>query len=234
MNKSLFQRTLLSLVPTVLLITLCYFWADPAFAIWSDHENLRRFPVFDYATHLVDVIMIWSFLYYAYFTFSFAHQKSNCLGSNRVLAVGLPKNSHEKTFQWPFLNVANSVAISIFIKDTLKAPFGRYWPSTWVNNNPSLIHDHAYGFHWFHKGVIYQSFPSGHTTVAVAFMISLWLTFPRSLWRWLGVFVAIAVVVGLLADDYHFIGDCIAGAWVGAVVAIYVVAVTLNKKVIQS
>lgn len=220
-SSSLFQKTLLSLIPTTLLITLCYFWADPAFAFWSDHEKLKRFPVFDYGTHLVDVIMIWSFLYYAYFAWSFSNQEKRCLSND------------ETTFQWPLLNVANSVAISIFIKDALKAPFGRYWPSTWVNNNPSLIHDHAYGFHWFHKGVIYQSFPSGHTTVGVAFMVSLWLSFPRSSWRWLGVLAAVTIVTGLLANDYHFIGDCLAGAWVGAVVAIYVVATTrfLSQKI---
>lgn len=209
---SLFQKSLISLLPTALLITLCYFWADPAFAFWADHENLRRFPVFDYATHLVDLVMVWSVLYYFYFSWSF----SKSLSSKSSVPVA------DKKRDWPLLSVANSVAISIFIKDALKAPFGRYWPSTWVNNNPSLIHDHAYGFHWFHKGVIYQSFPSGHTTVAVAFMVSLWLTLPDRLCRWLGVFVAVAVVTGLLADNYHFIGDCLAGGWVGALVAIYV------------
>jgi membrane-associated phospholipid phosphatase len=211
-SSALFQNTLLSLIPTALLITLCYFWADPAFAFWVDHENLRRFPIFDWGTHLVDVIMIWSALYYVYFAWSFSNHKKHLI------------QNEEKKFPWLLLNVANSVAISIFIKDAFKAPFGRYWPSTWVNNNPSLIHDHAYGFNWFHKGVIYQSFPSGHTTVAVTFMVSLWLAFPRSLWRWLGALVAFAVITGLLADDYHFIGDCIAGAWIGAVVAIYVTA----------
>jgi len=214
------QKTLLSLIPTALLITFCYFWADPAFAIWIDHENLRRFPIFDWGTHLVDVIMIWSALYYVYFAFSFSNQKKKSFDHN------------ETTFRWPLLNVANSVAIAIFIKDALKAPFGRYWPTTWVENNPSLIHDHAYGFHWFHQGAAYRSFPSGHTTVAVTFMVALWLSFPRSLWRWFGVFVATAVIAGLLADDYHFIGDCIAGAWVGAVVAVYAVETTkfLTKK----
>jgi len=207
---SLFQKTLLSLIPIILLIALCYFWADPAFAIWVDHENLRRFPIFDWGTHLVDVIMVWSALYYAYFAWSFSQQKQKSSGDSEI------------KFRWPLLNVANSVAIAIFIKDALKAPFGRYWPTTWVQNNPSLIHDNAYGFHWFHKGVIYQSFPSGHTTVAVTFMVALWLIFPRSIWRWLGLLVALAVVAGLLACDYHFIGDCIAGAWVGSVVAVYV------------
>lgn len=209
---SLFEKTLLSLIPTTLLIAFCYFWADPAFAIWVDHENFRRFPIFDWGTHLVDAIMICSTLYYFYFAYSFSSQKK----------------SH-----WPLLNVANSVAIAIFIKDALKAPFGRYWPTTWIQNNPSLIHDHAYGFHWFHKGAIYQSFPSGHTTVAVTFMVALWLTFPRSIWRWLGIFIAAAIIVGLLACDYHFIGDCIAGAWVGAVVAIYVTATTKINEILN-
>lgn len=80
-SSSLFQKTVLSLILTALLITLCYFWADPAFAFWSDHENLKRFPIFDDATHLVDVIMIWSFLYYAYFAFSFSNQKQNLVGN---------------------------------------------------------------------------------------------------------------------------------------------------------
>ena len=79
---------MLSLILTALLITLCYFWADPAFAFWSDHENLQRFPIFDDATHLVDVIMIWSFLYYAYFAFSFSNQKKTCLSNDKTTFQG--------------------------------------------------------------------------------------------------------------------------------------------------
>ncbi|MBX9742526.1 MAG: phosphatase PAP2 family protein [Chthoniobacterales bacterium] len=218
-SLSLFQKTLLSLIPTALLITFCYFWADPAFAFWSDHENFRQFPIFDYFTHIVDAIVIWSVLYYGYFAYSFSKEKQQ----------SLKKGLNSSTHAWPSLNVANSVSISIFIKDALKEPFGRYWPNTWTNNNPSLIHDHAYGFHWFHKGVIYQSFPSGHTTVAVAMMVALWLSFPQSVVRYLGVLLGSAIIIGLLADNYHFLGDCAAGAWVGATVAIYVTA--YSKKV---
>lgn len=217
----LFQKTVLSLIPTVLLITFCYFWADPAFAFWSDHENFRQFPFFDYCTHIVDVIVIGSVLYYFYFAWSFSKglslQKKQTQQGQRYLS-----------FSYPGLNVANSICISLFIKDSFKAVFGRYWPSTWVNNNPSLIHDHAYGFHWFHKGAMYQSFPSGHTTAAVAMAVALWLNFPRGAWRYLGALLGTAVIIGLLADNYHFLGDCIAGAWIGATVAVYVTAHT-NK-----
>ncbi len=203
--SSLFRKTLLSLVTTILLILLCYFWADLTFAFWIDHENFKRFPIFNYATHFVDLIMIWSALYYFYFAWSFSKQR----------------DPREKS--WPGLIIANSVSISIFIKDALKAPFGRYWPSTWTNNNPSLIHDHAYGFHWFHQGVIYQSFPSGHTTVALAFLTALWLTYSNRYFRCLGLLVALSIIIGLLANNYHFLGDCVAGAWVGATTAYYIV-----------
>lgn len=88
----------------------------------------------------------------------------------------------------------------------------------------SILRDHAYGFHFFHSGVAYQSFPSGHTTVAVAAMTAIWIAFPRLIWRGLAVLVIAAVVIGLLGENYHFLGDCIAGGWLGATVAIYVAA----------
>lgn len=216
------RNILLSLIPTVILITLCYLWIDPVFAFWIDDKNIKQFVIFRYCTHLVDAIMIWSFLYYCYFAWAYAkNTKTKQQSFHAQKTVSL---------EYPGLNIANSVAVSIFIKDALKAPFGRYWPSTWINNNPSLIHDHAYGFHCFHQGAIYQSFPSGHTTVVVAFMTALWFSYPRALWRWGGVAVASAVVIGLLANNYHFISDCLAGGWIGAVVALYVRAIDLSSR----
>lgn len=216
----LFSQIFFSLIPTTLLLLICYYWADPTFALWINHQKLRSFPVFAWGTHCVDIITIGSVLYYAYFSYSFSSYKKE-----KEIRYSYPLQT-----RFPFLNIANSVAIAIFIKDVLKTVFGRYWPTTWIQNNPSLIHDHAYGFHWFHQGAIYRSFPSGHTTVAAAFMMSLWLAFPHSWWRWLGVYVLITVVLGLLINNYHFIGDCIAGAWIGCVVAIYVNTLSYHLK----
>jgi membrane-associated phospholipid phosphatase len=195
------SRTFVSFLLCAALVVFCYFLVDPAFAFWADRENLRRFVGFEYATHLVDVIIWLSVLYYVFFACTYARNTA---------------------MRRPLLDIANSVTIAVFLKDALKYVFGRYWPATWVNQNPSLLHDHAYGFHPFHAGVAYQSFPSGHTTVALAAMTALWLGFPR--WRWLAVLVSVLVVSGLLAEDYHFVGDCVAGAWLGATVARYVTA----------
>jgi hypothetical protein len=41
-----------------------------------------------------------------------------------------------------------SVIVAESIKDQLKFIFGRTWPETWVQNNPSFIHDGVYGFNF--------------------------------------------------------------------------------------
>ena len=100
------------------------------------------------------------------------------------------------------------------IKNQLKIAFGRTWPETWVRNNPSLIHDGAYGFHPFTTGPGYESFPSGHTTAVVAVMSVLWICYPRL--RILYAAIGAAVVIGLIGANFHFLSDCIAGAFIGA------------------
>ncbi len=98
-------------------------------------------------------------------------------------------------------------------KDVLKFAFGRPWPETWVNNNPSWIGTHTYGLSPFHGGAGWASFPSGHTTVITAPCASLWRV--RRLRPLLAALPAL-VVVGLLGCDFHFLSDCLAGGLLGA------------------
>jgi membrane-associated phospholipid phosphatase len=109
---------------------------------------------------------------------------------------------------------ALSLVIASSIKNQLKVVFGRTWPETWVHDNPSLIRDGVYGFNPLHGGAGYASFPSGHTTAVLAVMSVLWICYPR--FRFLYALVAGLVVVGLIGADYHFLSDCIAGAFLGA------------------
>ncbi|HXN43972.1 MAG TPA: phosphatase PAP2 family protein [Xanthobacteraceae bacterium] len=109
---------------------------------------------------------------------------------------------------------ALSLVVASAIKNQLKLGFGRTWPETWVRDNPSLIRDGVYGFHPFHGGGGFESFPSGHTTAVVAVVSVLWICYPR--FRMLyGLLVAV-VVIGLIGADFHFLSDCIAGAFLGA------------------
>jgi membrane-associated phospholipid phosphatase len=107
-----------------------------------------------------------------------------------------------------------SIIVSAAIKGELKFIFGRTWPETWVNNNPSLIRDGVYGFHFFHGGRGYDAFPSGHTAAVCSAMSVLWLCYRR--WRVLYALVVALVVVGLIGSDFHFLSDIVAGGFVGA------------------
>ncbi len=99
------------------------------------------------------------------------------------------------------------------IKDQLKFVFGRTWPKTWINNNPSFVRDGVFGFNWFHGGTAYQSFPSGHMAVACAIIAILWSTYPQL--RQLYVIATLSLAAILVVGNYHFLSDIFAGAFVG-------------------
>ena len=100
--------------------------------------------------------------------------------------------------------------------------FGRYWPETWIHNNPSLIGTGTYGFHPFQRGDDVGSFPSGHATRILAFATVWLIAMPRS--RTVRVVVVIlsgSMLVSLVAMNYHFVSDVIAGSVLGGIVAVY-------------
>jgi membrane-associated phospholipid phosphatase len=108
---------------------------------------------------------------------------------------------------------AASLAVATAIKDQLKFAFGRTWPETWVRNNPSFIRDGVFGFEPFHGGPGYAAFPSGHTAAVCAVLSVLWICYPR--FRVLYAFCMTAVAIALVAADFHFLGDVIAGGFLG-------------------
>jgi membrane-associated phospholipid phosphatase len=122
-----------------------------------------------------------------------------------------------------FQKVCFAASISIMVTaaflGSLKGVFGRYWPDTWIDNNPSLIRDGAYGFHPFHAGSAYDSFPSGHTGRTLAVTSVFWIAYPR--WRWASALVSASVAVGLVGMNYHFVGDTIGGGFLGSILGAY-------------
>lgn len=114
---------------------------------------------------------------------------------------------------WTGIACALAVLVAIYFKGFLKEAFGRTWPETWVRNNPSLIRDDVYGFFPFHGGEGWASFPSGHTTAISAVVGVLWWRAPR--YRWLWMLLVLLTGVGLVGGNFHFLGDVIAGAYLG-------------------
>ncbi len=115
--------------------------------------------------------------------------------------------------------IAANLVVTNAIKWLLKGVFGRTWPTSWLGDNPSLIANGVYGFFPFHFDKAHGSFPSGHAAAALAVISILWLSRPR--WRLIYALFALAICAALVALNYHFVSDVIAGAMLGAATSYY-------------
>jgi membrane-associated phospholipid phosphatase len=116
---------------------------------------------------------------------------------------------------------AMSWAVSAVPENWLKFAFGRTWPETWMQDNPSLIRDGVDNFNLFHGGPGFAAFPSGHMVAICAIMSVYWICWPR-LRPICAIFIAIPFV-GLLGANYHFVSDLLAGILLGTLVGWMVV-----------
>lgn len=98
---------------------------------------------------------------------------------------------------------------SYLVKMLLKVVFGRSNTRYWLQD-PGL-----YGFHWFRMKEQCEGFPSGHMLVIVALLAALWRFYPKT--RPLGMVLATLLGVALIATNYHFLSDVIAGAYLAIV-----------------
>ena len=192
------RRLFVALLSCIILVGLAVAFVDRPTSTWA-HATLHQMVVFPWFTHLADPTL-------------------------PVAAAVLAAAGVGVLFRWPpppwfktLLACSLATVIAFVIKDQLKFVCGRLWPETWTDHNPSWIGTGAYGFFPFHGGEGWESFPSGHTTRITAFMAVLWLRVPRLRWLW-GTVVCL-VALGLYGADYHFIGDIIAGAYLGAACA---------------
>lgn len=79
-----------------------------------------------------------------------------------------------------------------------------------------LVHPAAREFHWFHGHGPFLGFPSGHMLIATAWVVVVGAYFPRlRAWGWLALGLLAAA---LMLGSYHFLGDIIAGTFLGACV----------------
>jgi membrane-associated phospholipid phosphatase len=198
--RQLFRNALAALLGGAALVLLCYLFVDRPVAFYVHNQGFANYPVLQWLTYPPPVLQAWTPV---------------------ALAALAVRRAYGPFHRWERAVMAACVGMVLAdqFRETLSYAFGRYWPETWIDNNPSLIRDGAYGFHPFHGGTAYGSFPSGHTARTLAVAAVVWIAYPR--WRLACVLVSAAVAVGLLGMDYHFVGDVIAGGVVGGIVGAY-------------
>jgi membrane-associated phospholipid phosphatase len=196
----LLRQTLVALAVCAMLVTVGYLFVDRPIAIAVHEHDVARFAVLKWLTYPPPILQAYVPL---------------------VLAYLMVRRARGPFGRWERALLAAGVGMVLAdqFRESLAYVFGRYWPETWIDNNPSLIGEGAYGFHPFHGGTAYGSFPSGHTARTLAIAAVIWIIYPR--WRWAAVLASLAVVAGLLGMNYHFVSDVIAGGFVGAIVGVY-------------
>lgn len=192
MNK--FQAWLTGLACTAAAVTASYLWIDRPAAYFA-HDHLAQVAIFREVTHVPGILFACAAVVFV------------------VFGIGALLRANFQRWQVVLFLSGLSLVVAETVKEQLKFVFGRTWPDTWINNNPSLIHDGAFGFNPFHSGVGYTSFPSGHTTAICAVMSVLWICYPK--FRALYALAILAVAAALIGANYHFVSDVIAGGFLG-------------------
>jgi len=196
----LLRRTLIALCLCAALVAACYFFVDRPVAYFvHDRRSGSDFVLKD-LTYPPPVLEGWAPV---------------------VLAALMVRRAWGpfRRWEWALLAACVSLVLAEEFRGTVSFVAGRDWPGTWIDDNPSLLKDGAYGFHPFHRGSAYGSFPSGHTARTLAAAAVCWIAYPR--WRWACVLASLAVAVGLIGMNYHFVSDVIAGGFLGAFVGTY-------------
>jgi membrane-associated phospholipid phosphatase len=201
--RALLLRTLITTAFCIAAVLICYFWIDRSVAFFVYQHHINSFPLFRWLTYPPPEVQNWSAL---------------------VLTILMVRRAWGPFLRWQkTLFVA---CLSLIVADDFRISlgdvFGRYWPETWTHDNPSLIGTGTYGFHPFQRGDDIGSFPSGHAARILAFATVWLIAMPRSrLVHVAGIVLGASMLVSLVAMNYHFVSDVIAGSVLGGIVAMY-------------
>src|SRR2546430_7626068 len=198
--RELLRRTLIAVGLCVAAVLICYFWIDRPVAFFVYHHHINGFPPFRWLTYPPPEVQNWSAL---------------------VLTILMVRRAWGSFLRWQkTLFVA---CLSLIVADDFRISlgdvFGRYWLETWTHDNPSLIGTGTYGFHPFQRGDDIGSFPSGHAARIFGFATVWMIAMPPS--RVAATLICAPMLVSLVAMNYHFVSDVIAGSVLVALVATY-------------
>ena len=200
--RILLNRSLAVLAICVVAVVVCYFYIDRPVAYFVHRHERDGFREFRSLTEPPPLVQIWSPL---------------------LVTLLIVRRAWGPWQRWQ--HVLFLALISLIVADQFRLSlgdlFGRYWPETWHDNNPSLIKNGAYRFHPFQADDDNGSFPSGHAARILAFFTVFWLAAPRG--RWLYAVVAAPMLVALVVMNYHFVGDVIAGSALGGIIGAWAV-----------
>lgn len=194
------------------LIVFCYRHIDRPLALWLEAQQSRQWLLLDWPHQIVDVF-VWS-LPLIFFLWGIAWWRRQRVSWLKIV-----------------FDAALSLAVVLAVKAPVKALFGRTWPDTFYHNNPSYLDHGVYGFLPLQWQVAYWAFPSGHTAQIIAITVAVALHKPN--WAWIFAVPSLFVMADLVALNFHWLSDVLAGVLLGASVAFVVKHVAIVDQLDQ-
>src|SRR5215831_3162970 len=198
----LLRGTLIATALCIVAVLICYFWIDRPVAFFVYRHHTNSFQVFRWLTYPPPEVQNWAAL---------------------VLTILIVRRAWGPFLRWQ--KVLLVACVSLIVADDFRISlgdvFGRYWPETWTHDNPSLIGTGTYGFHPFQRGDDIGSFPSGHACRILGFAGVWMIAMPAT--RVIAMVLCVPMLLSLVAMNYHFVSDVIAGSVLGGLIAAYAV-----------
>jgi membrane-associated phospholipid phosphatase len=201
--RRLLRRTLIVVALCTAAVLVCYFWIDRPVAFFIYRHHINTIQVFRWLTYPPPEVQNWSAL---------------------MLTVLVVRRAWGPFMRWQ--KVLLVACLTLIVADDFRVSlgdvFGRYWPETWTHDNPSLIGTGTYGFHPFQRGDDIGSFPSGHACRILGFAAVWLIAMPGSRRvQVVTVILCVPMLVSLVAMNYHFVSDVVAGSVLGGLIATY-------------
>jgi membrane-associated phospholipid phosphatase len=198
--RALLRHSLIAAGTGILTVLICYFWIDRPVAFFVYDHHINTIVAFRWLTYPPPEVQNWSAL---------------------VVTILVIRRAWGPFLRWQ--KVLLVACISLIVADDFRVSLGdvcgRYWPETWTHHNPSLIGTGTYGFHPFQRGDDIGSFPSGHACRIFGFGGVWMIAIPES--RVVTMVLGAPMLLSLVAMNYHFVSDVIAGSVLGALIAMY-------------
>jgi lipid A 4'-phosphatase len=197
------KRLALGAALTALAIVLSVLYLDRPLAIFFHARSEQLRAVFTFITQFG---LSAGYLYGAAITFAALR-----------IAARLPRiaalSDRLRAYSYVPLFFFMAIAVPGLAVDILKVVFGRARPKLLFGNG-------EYGFTWFGTQADYWSFPSGHTTNAVAIALAVTMIWPR--YRVPAAIFAVLIAASRVIITAHYLSDVIMGAFLAFTIVPYV------------
>ncbi|WP_395947619.1 phosphatase PAP2 family protein [Caedibacter taeniospiralis] len=188
--RTLLKQTLSYGIITLVVLTLCYFYLDRSLALTVSnqlqHTSLTKLSNFISAIFDPDHWLVLFVILSIVCIWQKWRQKLN-----PRLAV------------W-----ALSLFLALGVATVIKVTLARYRPELFLQEG-------LYGFHWFSHKRLFNSFPSGHTTLAFAGLLGFAHLIQNKKITILCIALALVITISRVLSTEHYLGDVLGGVYIG-------------------